>query len=127
MPWCSWDEWSEARECFFDTSCIGNNINSNAEQLQRGVALVDMWRLRGHVPHACDSTAQLVEVSLTCGRARLSQSELRLIYSMIITRAVNGLVDVGQLSYFADSVLNLASRYGTSENPPTHLLAYLLL
>ena len=110
VPWCSWDEWGEAKECFFDACSSAGSISSKAEQLQRGIALVDMWRLRGQVPHACDSTAQLAEVSLTDSSARLSQNELRLIYSMIITRAVNGLVDGSQQSYFADSVLSLASR-----------------
>ena len=79
-----------------------------------------MWRERGRLPHAIDITASIVEVVLhdhgpTNIQIQLkyslrSEHELRLQYSIVIVRAVNGLVDPSQQSYFADSVLSLASR-----------------
>ena len=46
------------------------------------------------------------------GTAQRSENELRLSYSIIIVRAVNGLVDPSQQGYFADSVASLAQRIG---------------
>ena len=41
-----------------------------------------------------------------------SQMELRLLYSIAVIRAVNGLVDARQQSYYAESVLSLATSMG---------------
>ena len=46
------------------------------------------------------------------GTSQRSETELRLSYSIIIVRAVNGLVDPSQQGYFADSVASLAQRIG---------------
>lgn len=46
------------------------------------------------------------------GTPQRSETEMRLSYSIIIVRAVNGLVDPSQQGYFADSVASLAQRIG---------------
>lgn len=43
---------------------------------------------------------------------RCSEIELRLLYSMIIVRGVNGLTDSSQQGYYASSVMELAHRIG---------------
>lgn len=68
--------------------------------------------MRGKIPHSVDSTAGLVEIRLRDRRGERSEQELRLGYSMVITRTVNGLVDPAQQGYYADSVSTLAGRIG---------------
>jgi hypothetical protein len=47
-----------------------------------------------------------------CCQYQRSESELRLMYSMCIVRAVNGLVEPSQQSYFAESIQSLATKIG---------------
>lgn len=42
----------------------------------------------------------------------MSVGELQLLYSMVVIRAVNGLVDCNQQGVFASSILSLAERIG---------------
>ncbi|CAG8694411.1 14445_t:CDS:10, partial [Dentiscutata erythropus] len=70
---------------------------------------VKAWSTRGKVPHAVVSTAAFVEVSLRdkFSFGKISNHELRLLYSMVFIRFVNGMVDPTQGSY-ASSVASLA-------------------
>ena len=78
--------------------------------------------LEGKLPHSCDSTAQLAEIvnrdndsnsnSHSNTNYCRSENELRVAYSLVIVRSINGLVDHNQQGIFADSVLGLASRIG---------------
>lgn len=109
VPWIDWDEWIYVRNGLFS----GNFCEQNC-----AIEVVTMWRCRGRVPHSVDSTAHLVEISSkdsSCypeNSFHRSGTELQLMYSLAVVRAVNGLVDPGQQGLFADSVHNLASRIG---------------
>ena len=81
-----------------------------------------MWRVRGKIPHSVDSSANILEVllndkqsSLTSSKLCLSarsENELKLMYSMCIVRAVNGLVEPSQHNYYAISIMNIANQIG---------------
>lgn len=82
-----------------------------------------MWSVRGRLPHAVQASAQLIEITLCdqeisspdnshFSKKGRSDTELRLMYSLAVIRAVNGLADAQQQSYFADSVLSLATGLG---------------
>ena len=72
-----------------------------------------MWRRRGRLPHAVDATSRLTEVCLpTCSPDGRTEGDLRLAQSLAVIRAVNGLVDPQQQSYYAGSVLAIAGRLG---------------
>ncbi|KAJ8329877.1 rRNA-processing protein las1, variant 2 [Batrachochytrium dendrobatidis] len=75
---------------------------------------VKAWISRGKVPHAVLSTSSLVEVSLrdTGLFSMVSESELRLQYSMIFVRFVNGLVDHAQKGAFPEAVSTVAESIG---------------
>lgn len=119
----NWDEWMIVREGLF--------ANHSPNQQQHALQMVNMWRLRGNLPHSVDSTANFVEIRLndplfqlasdketmkdsssSSSSSSTSATSLRMLYSMAIIRAVNGLVDPGQQSYFAQSVLVLAEKLG---------------
>ena len=54
VPWVDWDEWL----------LVWNHLFSSAvERKVIGLNMVAMWRQRGKLPHAIDSTAQLINVS----------------------------------------------------------------
>jgi Las1-like len=88
--------------------------NARAE----GVSRVAVWRSRERIPHAVDCTAQLVDIALhdvgwhSAASERRSDMELRLLYSSIVLRCVNGLVDAGQKGSHAMSVQHLAKAVG---------------
>ncbi len=102
LPFSDWHEWMLVKDFLY---------SDNMSQKIKGIEMVAMWRGRGRVPHSADSTAQLIEAELNSTNWR-SEMEMKLMYSMTIIRAVNGLVDANQQGYFADSVLNLAERLG---------------
>ena len=101
-PWIDWAEWTFVR----------NRLLPPGELVFEALEVVQMWRSRGRVPHAVESTAQLVEVMVRDREGSRSESELRLAYSMVVVRAVNGLVDPSQQSYYAEAVSVLAARIG---------------
>ena len=80
-----------------------------------GMERVTMWRARGHVPLAVETTSSLVEVELMDARpagvdsVAASDQALRLMYAMVITRLVNGVVDPLQQKARAQSVQRLAT------------------
>ena len=101
-PWADWSEWAFVRESLLPP---GGRVGEALE-------VVEMWRSRGGLPHAVDSTALLVEVMLRDREGLRSESELRLAYAMVVVRTVNGLVDPSQQGYYAEPVSLLASRIG---------------
>jgi hypothetical protein len=60
-----------------------------------------MWRGKGKIPHSVDSTAHIIEIIIndcslptaSFGKSWRSESELRMMLSLAVIRAVNGLVD----------------------------------
>jgi len=83
-------------------------------QRDLGVQRVKAWKSRGKVPQAIEMTSTFIEVQLrdqfTSGPAKISQHELRLMYTMAFVRFVNGIVDPAQKRQFAVSVGSLAER-----------------
>ncbi|KAH8548796.1 Las1-like-domain-containing protein [Umbelopsis sp. PMI_123] len=108
VPWSSYQELEDVYNMlYFD--------GPEAEhQRDLGVQRVKAWKSRGKVPHAIQMTATFIEVQLrdqfAAGPARISQHELRLMYTMAFVRFVNGIVDPAQRGQFAVSVSILAER-----------------
>ncbi|KAJ3341350.1 Ribosomal biogenesis protein las1l [Gonapodya sp. JEL0774] len=84
------------------------------------VSKAKAWRSRGTLPPAIDSTASFVEVALRdphfvrngTFEQELSEHELRILYSMVFVRFVNGLVATVQQGQYAASVVSLARQLG---------------
>lgn len=109
VPWTDWEEWVKVCIALFSTIADGQRVH-----VRQGLDLVEMWKTRGRVPHAVESTAQLLEIQLLdgCEGAQRSETELRLQYSLAVIRAVNGLVDPSQQGTFADSIFSIARTIG---------------
>jgi hypothetical protein len=115
VPFLHWDEWIKVK----------NNLYSNTSIDDKRMALetVSIWRKRGNVPFSVDLTAQIVDVQLQDSKYSLSpsnisshqsvsQDNLLLLYSMVVVRSVNSIVEPSQQSYFAQSILSIAERLG---------------
>ena len=116
-PWLCWNKWHEVKSLL---------LSSNEEENVRGVEIVALWRSRGKVPHAVACTSDLVEMRLVesvssrmksssgtfVGNSGRSENELRMQYSMVLVRTVNGFVDTQQQGYYADSAYNIARKIG---------------
>ncbi|CAM9716790.1 unnamed protein product, partial [Chrysoparadoxa australica] len=104
LPWRDWGEWGLVHFLLF---------SHNPGERRAGVSRVKAWRARERIPHAVDTTAQLVELSLLDGgRYPPGELELRLGYSCALIRGVNGLVEPGQKRSHATSVYALAEAMG---------------
>ena len=107
LPFSSWDEWVTVKNGMY------SGIN---DQIMRSLEIVALWRMRGRLPLSVDCTANLAELKLRDihipGIRVHSVNELKLLYSAVVVRAVNGLVDPSQQGIFATSVLTLAERIG---------------
>jgi hypothetical protein len=110
VPFSNWDEWIFVKNGLY---------SQNRDNVTAALQVVAMWRVRGRLPHSIDSTAHLVELKLCDDSpsrgyqfANRSESELKLLYSAVVVRAVNGLVDPGQQAMYATSVLTLAEKIG---------------
>jgi hypothetical protein len=121
VPWMDWNEWNLVYRGLFASE------TELLQQKRKAVALViSVWRLRGKVPHSAEMSALLVDLLLkdeslsdesSAGRVvphpfHLAEMDLRLQYSIIIIRAVNGLVDDKQQSAFAESVSMIGIKIG---------------
>jgi len=105
LPWQDWAEWTETSKWLFAP---------DTDSRLRGVGRVKAWRARGRLPVAVDATASLLEVALLesgMGGDR-SALELRNLYSMVIIRAINGLVEGLQTKFYAEPVNAVAARLG---------------
>jgi hypothetical protein len=116
VPFANWDEWILVRNGIY-----ANNFVQKSEALK----IISIWRARGSLPHSIDLTGQIVEVQNQDPQYsqeakdkhsfinRNSQAEnLRLLYSIVIVRSVNGIVEPNQQSYFAQSISVIAERLG---------------
>ena len=106
VSWMDWEEWL----------WVSSNLFSNTRYLQEAaIRRIAVWRLRGKLPLAIESTARIVELQLQDSDWNLngaqgirSVEELRMSYALIVIRTVNGLVDTVQKGNFASSVSSLA-------------------
>ncbi|CAM9111034.1 unnamed protein product [Scytosiphon promiscuus] len=117
IPWRDWDEWYHVKALLFSPEPYLRS---------QGVQHVAVWQSRERIPHAVETTSQLVEVRLNdIGAAgggpalhgatvpfRRSEEELRLIYSAVVVRAVNGLTGHEQKTAHAAPVSSLAREIG---------------
>ena len=109
VPWRDWDEWEETR---------AGLCGSDPAARDAALARVEIWRFRGRVPHAVESTAALMEARLHDRHVPgavgpfLSEHMLRMVYAMGIVRMINGAVDPSQKGKFAAPVMTLARKIG---------------
>ncbi|CAM9335372.1 unnamed protein product, partial [Ectocarpus sp. 13 AM-2016] len=114
IPWRDWDEWYRVKALLFSPEPYLRS---------QGVQHVAVWQSRERIPHAVETTSQLVEVrlndvgaagggGLTFHGGRRSEEELRLIYSAVVVRAVNGLTGHEQKAAYATPVSSLAREIG---------------
>lgn len=116
VPWLDWDEWLHVKNCFFSPDGVHGIAQGNHNLLTThttyGLEVVSMWRIRGRLPHSVESTAQLLEIIFLHKTSGRMEMELRLQYSLVVVRAVNGLVDPSQQGVFAESVFSIAQTIG---------------
>ncbi|KAG9291165.1 hypothetical protein G9A89_013037 [Geosiphon pyriformis] len=103
VPWTSTEEYQQVYEWLYAES---------PRMQELGVKRVKAWASRGKVPHAVTCTAAFVEVMLRDQHSteKISLNELCLLYSMVFTRFVNGMVDPAQQGTFALSIATLAAK-----------------
>eukprot|EP00457_Paulinella_chromatophora_P001892 gb/GEZN01001894.1/.p1 GENE.gb/GEZN01001894.1/~~gb/GEZN01001894.1/.p1 ORF type:complete len:560 (-),score=92.74 gb/GEZN01001894.1/:983-2662(-) len=82
--WLDWAEWALMFDALYSQ-------HSNQQCL--GIRRLETWRARGRVPLSIETTGSLVELDLLARCRVVSQWHLRLMYSMIIIRFVNGVID----------------------------------
>ena len=81
VPWIDESEWEWVFHALY--------FSHDALQQAQGVDRVKAWMSRGKVPHAIESTASLIEISLRdIGHlnSHVSEYELRMQYSMAFIR-----------------------------------------
>eukprot|EP01029_Cantina_marsupialis_P017111 TRINITY_DN3845_c0_g1_i1.p1 TRINITY_DN3845_c0_g1~~TRINITY_DN3845_c0_g1_i1.p1 ORF type:complete len:569 (-),score=137.79 TRINITY_DN3845_c0_g1_i1:75-1781(-) len=98
-PWSSFDEWK---------SVFRDLFHEDSSNRQNGIETIEMWRCRGRVPHAVNVSAQIIEAQSNDASGFFSEYQMRLSYSMILVRMVNGIVDSQQKGERAQSILKLA-------------------
>ncbi|KAF2225700.1 Las1-like-domain-containing protein [Elsinoe ampelina] len=101
-PWRSVDELLEVRDVIFKDFSDSPSISPSSAAVQR----IHVWKERGNLPHAVESTGQLLEALLV--NERESQTALqnefhsadsflvRATYTAAITRFVTGFADLGR-------------------------------
>jgi hypothetical protein len=108
QPFANWDEWMLVKNGLY---------SSDHTAVCHALTIVALWRLRGRLPLSIDSTANLAELRMRDSNTGInygpcSENEMKLHYSSVIVRAVNGLVDPSQQGMYATSVLTLAEKMG---------------
>ncbi|CAH9110178.1 unnamed protein product [Cuscuta epithymum] len=92
VPWLNWEEWSIIADSLFSSSPL--SVDSS-------LLRISTWRNRGCIPVAIDVTASIIEIqqkdpffrdNVPKG-AQLSEEILTMLYSMAITRFVNGVIE----------------------------------
>ncbi|CAG8571201.1 4557_t:CDS:2, partial [Diversispora eburnea] len=104
VPWTSPQEYQNVYQWLYSDS---------PELRELGVKRVKAWSSRGKIPQSIVFTAAFVEASLrdefSFGKIKVSNYELRLLYSMAFIRFVNGMIDPNQGKY-AKSVASIAHK-----------------
>ncbi|KAF9428148.1 rRNA-processing protein las1 [Entomortierella beljakovae] len=105
VPWHSPAEFIQVHQWFYPSITEGTpDIRAQECALRR----VKAWEARGKLPHAVDSTSAFVGVMVRDWTQTCSDQDLRLMYSMVFIRFVNGYVDGFQTSRAAKSIAYLA-------------------
>ncbi|SAM09272.1 hypothetical protein [Absidia glauca] len=111
VPWTTNQEFQNVFEWLYA------NIDERPDLVQLGVDRVKAWVSRGRIPISVRATMDLIELQLRerkqeQGGPSLSQNELRLLYSSVLTRFVNIMEDSLQTTYFAKSLYVIAREIG---------------
>ena len=73
-----------------------------------------VWRKRGKLPVAIDSTAQLIKLIVLDKRDSSNtfndQESYRSMYALSIIRSINGIIDQLQEQYFVNSIYNIGNK-----------------
>ncbi|CAH9111596.1 unnamed protein product [Cuscuta europaea] len=92
VPWLNWEEWSIIADSLFSSTPLS---------VYSALLRISTWRNRGCIPVAIDVTASIIEIqqkdpffrdNVPKG-AQLSEEILTMLYSMAITRFVNGVIE----------------------------------
>ncbi|KAI8144050.1 Las1-like-domain-containing protein [Fennellomyces sp. T-0311] len=104
VPWSTHDELTQVHDWIYSDS---------PNTKRQGVDRILAWKSRGRLPSAIETTLQLAQLQLRdCEGCPLSGEELRLQYSMVIVRLVNGSVDSMQNKAHPLPVSIMADRIG---------------
>ncbi|KAI8361112.1 Las1-like-domain-containing protein [Mortierella sp. GBAus27b] len=106
VPWHSPAEFIQVYGWFYPPLTENGATDIRAQEC--ALRRLKAWESRGKLPHAIDSTAALVSVRVRDWSQTCSDQELRLMYSMVFIRFVNGYVDAFQTSNTAKSIAYLA-------------------
>ncbi|KAG0046067.1 rRNA-processing protein las1 [Gryganskiella cystojenkinii] len=106
VPWHSPAEFIQVHEWFYSEPNEDGTPDIRAQEC--ALRRVKAWEARGKLPHAIDSTASFVQVVSRDWTGMLTDQELRLMYSMVFIRFVNGFVDAFQSKNSAKSIAYLA-------------------
>ncbi|KAG0029814.1 rRNA-processing protein las1 [Podila clonocystis] len=106
VPWHSPVEFIQVYEWFYPSPLEDGTTDIRAQEC--ALRRIRAWEARGKLPHAIDSTASFVQVVVRDWTQNLTDQELRLMYSMVFIRFVNGYVDAFQSAKSAKSIAYLA-------------------
>lgn len=124
VPWHNENEWEQVYGLLFSS-----NIHDQMEGVRMVYSMlprklgtlssltvakqVKAWMSRGRVPHAIESTSNLLEALITeTMNPMISEHELRMLYSMSFVRFVNRLIDPAQKGAYAMSMTGIAQSLG---------------
>ncbi|KAF9204805.1 rRNA-processing protein las1 [Podila verticillata] len=106
VPWHSPAEFIQVYEWFYPSPLEDGTTDIRAQEC--ALRRIRAWEARGKLPHAIDSTAAFVQAVVRDWTQNLTDQELRLMYSMVFIRFVNGYVDAFQSAKTAKSIAYLA-------------------
>ncbi|KAG0024452.1 rRNA-processing protein las1 [Entomortierella chlamydospora] len=106
VPWHSPAEFIQVHQWFYAPLTEDGTPDIRAQEC--ALRRVKAWEARGKLPHAIDSTASFVGAIVRDWSQTCSDQDLRLMYSMVFIRFVNGYVDGFQTSNSAKSIAYLA-------------------
>ncbi|KAF9582809.1 rRNA-processing protein las1 [Lunasporangiospora selenospora] len=106
VPWHSAEELAQVHSWLYPPPNEDGSPNIQAQEC--ALRRVRAWEARGKLPHAIDSTVSFVQAVVKDWTMSSTDQELRLLYSMVFIRFVNGYVDAFQSSKAAKSIAYLA-------------------
>ncbi|KAG0209077.1 rRNA-processing protein las1 [Mortierella sp. NVP41] len=106
VPWHSPAEFIQVHQWFYPPPTEDGSPDIRAQEC--ALRRVKAWEARGKLPHAIDSTAAFMQVVVRDWTQTCSDQDLRLMYSMVFIRFVNGYVDAFQSAKSAKSIAYLA-------------------
>ncbi|KAL3228916.1 Protein LAS1 [Nakaseomyces bracarensis] len=117
IPWKDKSELEELKSWFYPKD---SEKGTEGDRRKEAILRVKGYKLKGsqYLPHVIDSTAQLTSAMVADEEAKGTSDELynlinmRMTYTMILIRFVNGLLDPSQQTQFAIPLHTIARRVG---------------